>query len=257
MNDTAIKILNAKIGETHLFFIGQAGYIIKSKNGQLLALDLCLSECVERIEGHMGFKRLVPKILDPYELTLDCVIATHPHLDHFDVDAIPQLMSNRHTHLFASVDCEKVAERLQMSGENTTYVKPGDSHDCGDFHIDFVDCDHGEGAPDAFGAVVTVDGKKIYMAGDTCLRMDRVDELKKLGPFDVVIGPINGAFGNMNEKDFAQYAHALEGKLIIPCHFGMFAAHGGDPGKFLEIMKNEYPDDSTLLMSLGEGIILK
>ena len=119
-----------------------------------------------------------------------------------------------------------------------------------------MDCDHGKGAPDAFGVVIGVDGKKIYMAGDTCLRMDRVDELKKFGVFDVAVGPINGAFGNMNEKEFAQFAHALGSKLIIPCHFGMFASHGGDPGKFLEIMKNEYPDARSLLMSLGEGIIL-
>ena len=256
MNDTAIKILTAESGKTHLFFIGQAGYIIKSSSGQLLGFDLCLSECVERVEGHMGFKRLIPKILDPFELTLDCLIATHPHFDHFDMDAVPQMMSNHHTKLYASVNCEAEVKRLMMTGENTTYVKPGDSCDCGDFHIDFVDCDHGEGAPDAFGAVITVDGKKIYIAGDTCLRMDRVEGLKKYGSFDVVIGPINGAFGNMNEKDFAEFSHALESKLTIPCHFGMFATHGGDPGKFLEIMKNEYPDDSSLLMSLGEGIIL-
>ena len=94
------------------------------------------------------------------------------------------------------------------------------------------------------------------MAGDTCLRMDRVDDIKKIGQPDVVIGPINGAFGNMNEEEFAGFAHALGSKLTIPCHFGMFASHGGNPGRFLEIMKNEYPDDNVLLMSLGEGIIL-
>ena len=99
MNDTAIKILTAESGKTHLFFIGQAGYIIKSSSGQLLGFDLCLSECVERVEGHMGFKRLIPKILDPFELTLDCLIATHPHFDHFDMDAVPQMMSNHHTKL--------------------------------------------------------------------------------------------------------------------------------------------------------------
>ncbi len=256
MNDTAIRILSAKAGETHLFFIGQAGYVIKSRNGQLMGFDLCLSECVERIEGHIGFKRLIPKILDPFELRFDCLVATHPHFDHFDMDAIPQMMSNHHTKLFASVNCETEVKRLMMTGENTSYVKPGDSVDCGDFHIDFVECDHGKGAPDAVGAVIAVDGKKIYMAGDTCLRMDRVDDIKKIGQLDVVIGPINGAFGNMNEEEFAGFAHALGSKLTIPCHFGMFATHGGNPGRFLEIMKNEYPDDKALLMSLGEGIIL-
>lgn len=256
MNDTAIRILAAETGKTHLFFAGQAGFIIKSRNGQLLGFDLCLSECVERVEGHIGFKRLLPKILEPFELRFDCLIATHPHFDHFDMDAVPQMMSNHHTKLFASVNCEAEVERLMMTGENTFYVKAGESADCGDFHFDFVECDHGTGAPDAFGAVITVDGKKIYMAGDTCLRTDRVSKLKEFGGFDVVIGPINGAFGNMNEKEFAGFAHALDSRLTIPCHFGMFASHGGDPGKFLEEMKSKYPDDKTVLMSLGEGIIL-
>ena len=143
-----------------------------------------------------------------------------------------------------------------MTGENTSYVRAGESADCGDFHFDFVECDHGKAAPDAVGAVITIDGRRIYMAGDTCLRTDRVAKLRELGPFDVVIGPINGAFGNMNEEEFAGFAYALGSRLTIPCHFGMFASHGGDPGRFLEIMKARYPDDKAFLMSLGEGIIL-
>ncbi len=256
MNDTAIRILAAGSGKTHLFFIGQAGFVIKSKNGQLLGFDLCLSECVERVEGHMGFKRLIPKILEPFGLRFDVLVATHPHFDHFDMDAIPQMMSNHHTRLFASVNCEAEVKRLMMTGENTEYVRPGESADCCGFHIDFVDCDHGKGAPDAVGAVITVDGKRIYMAGDTCLRTDRVEQIKSFGKPDVVIGPINGAFGNMNEEEFAGFAHALGSGLAIPCHYGMFATHGGDPGKFLNVMKEKYPDDRALLMSLGEGIIL-
>ena len=102
-----------------------------------------------------------------------------------------------------------------MTNENITYVKPGDTCCHGDFTIDFVSCDHGAGAPDAVGVVVTVDGKKIYEAGDTCLRLDRVDEYKAKGPFDVMIAPINGMYGNLNATDCAKLADALQPKLTV------------------------------------------
>ena len=38
MTDFAIQVLTAPIGKTHLFSVGQAGFIIKSAGGQLLAM---------------------------------------------------------------------------------------------------------------------------------------------------------------------------------------------------------------------------
>lgn len=256
MHDFAIRVLTAPAGETHLFSVGQAGYIIKSAGGQLLAVDLYLSECVERVEGHVGFKRLLPRILDPFELTIDCLIATHPHLDHFDMDAIPELMSGGKTKLYASVDCAAEVARLRMTQDRVTYVKPGDCQVCGDFVLNFVSCDHGTGAPDAVGVIITVDGKRIYMAGDTCLRLDRVEEYLAQGSIDVLIAPINGAYGNLNEADCAALSAALNPGLTIPSHYGMFASHGGNPGLFYQIMTEKYPDHKFLLMAMGEKATL-
>lgn len=254
MYDFALSVLTAPLGKTHLFSVGQAGYIIKSASGQLLGVDLYLSECVERLEGHVGFKRLLPKILDPFALTMDCLIATHPHLDHFDMDAIPELMSNGTTRLYASVDCAAEVERLRMTQDRITYVKPGDSECCGDFTLDFVNCDHGTGAPDAVGVLISVDGKRIYMAGDTCLRLDRVQEYLAKGPINVLIAPINGAYGNLNEADCAALSAALHPGLTIPSHYGMFASHGGNPGRFYQIMTQQYPQNPFLLMAMGEKV---
>lgn len=252
MNDFAIRVLTAQAGKTHLFSVGQAGYIIKSGSGQLLGIDMYLSECVERVEGHMGFKRLLPKILSPLDLEFDVVITTHPHKDHFDIDAIPEVMSNKRTQLLASVDCSELIRELEMTEENVTYVKPGDSRTIGDFKIDLTNCDHGTGAPDAVGVIVTVDGKRIVEVGDTCLRLDRVSEYQSQGQVDVLISPINGAYGNLNEIECAKLSDAVKPALIIPCHYGMFASHGGDPGKFYQIMTEQYPEQKFLLMAQGE-----
>jgi L-ascorbate 6-phosphate lactonase len=250
MNDLAIKILSAEMGRTHIFSVGQAGFIIKTSEGKLIAIDLYLSECVERLEGHMGYKRMIPKVLGADELEFDAVVCTHPHWDHFDVDSVPQMMANGRTRLYCSVDCEKLVKQTGMEyfDQNITYVRPGDIVDEDGFALQFVNCDHGTGAPDAVGVVVIADCKRIYEAGDTCLRLDRTNEIKL--PLDVLIAPINGAYGNMDADDCVKLAEALRPGLTIPCHYGMFASHRGDPGRFFELMKGT--GLRTLIMTPGE-----
>ena len=63
MIDFAKTINDAIQGKTYLFCAGQAGFIIKNSKGKLLAIDLYLSECLEKEEGHIGFKRLQKSIL--------------------------------------------------------------------------------------------------------------------------------------------------------------------------------------------------
>ena len=252
MNSFAIKVLSAELGKTHLFSAGQAGYIIKSASGQLLGIDLYLSDCVERLEGHIGFKRLLPKILMPEDLKFDVLVATHPHFDHFDVDAIPMMMAGGKTHIFASKNCRELVDKAGMTTSNVSFVSPGDECRYGDFNISFVSCDHGSGAPDAVGVVVSVDGLTIFETGDTCLRLDRLPEYRKFAPFDVLIAPINGAYGNLNEDDCARLSASLTPTYTVPCHYGMFASHGGDPGRFLAAMKVHCPRNQILLLSQGE-----
>ena len=247
MLDFATKVLTTS--GPCLFATGQAGFIVKSSSGQLLAIDLYLSNCVERVEGHKGFKRLLPQILDPSTLTFDYIICTHPHLDHFDIDFVPEMVS-KGSKLFCSVDCEKLIKQMQMEyySPSITYVKPGDKLEAGDFDIIFVNCDHGTGAPDAVGVVVKVDGKTIYEVGDSCLRLDRINEIPQ--PLDVLISPINGQFGNMDSDDTATLAETLKPGLTIPCHYGMFASHGGDLKRFYDVLTDK--KIPMLIMKQGE-----
>lgn len=239
-------------GFSCIYFLGQAGFIFKNRNGEFLAIDPYLSDCVEQYEGHMGFKRLLPKIIKPEDVNLDYIIATHKHLDHFDVDSIPTLMEHDHTHLYASADCLELVKECGIDSNRVSYVKPGDDISSGNYKLHFVNCDHGESAPDAVGVIIEMDGKLIYETGDTCLRLDRVAEVLSFGPIDILIAPINGAYGNLNEEECATLCDALKPKLVIPCHYGMFASHGGDPGKFYEVMKKKQPKQDILLMAQGE-----
>lgn len=248
MLDLKTKVLSSN--GTSLFSVGQAGFIIRSQSGQLLAIDLYLSNCVERLEGHKGFKRLLPQILEANDLTFDVIICTHLHYDHFDIDAVPEMLNYGEPRLFCSVDCEKLVHQLQMEyyGDRITYVKPGDKAVVGEFDITFVNCDHGAGVPDAVGVVVKVDGKNIYQVGDSCLRLDRVFEIPQ--PLDVLISPINGMYGNMNSSDTVELASVLHPVVTIPCHYGMFASHGGDLKSFYDLTTEK--NIPALMMQQGE-----
>lgn len=250
MKDLAINILTAK--KTSIFFLGQAGFVFKSKRGTTLGVDMYLTNCVERFEGHIGFKRLVPIVLSPEEIVFDYIVATHAHFDHFDMDAIPTLMANHHTKLFASVNCEREVKRLMMTDENISYAKVGSQMVADDVRIEFVACDHGKASPDALGLVLTLDGKRIYVAGDTCLHLEQAESLK---PIDIMIAPINGMFGNLSEKECAQLSKAVAPKLTIPCHYGMFATQGGNPGLFKECMEKD--NLSFELMTVGEQYCIR
>lgn len=239
---------------TMLYWMGQAGFIIKSAEGKLLGIDLYLSECVEPVEGHVGYHRLMPQIIDPSELELDVVIATHFHRDHFDIDAMPQLMSNGKTQLYCAYDCKEDVEKLGIDQNRTTFVKPGDSADCSGFHIDFIHSDHGAGAPLEVAPLITVDGKHILETGDTSLHLDWKDEYLKAGALDVLIAPINGAYGNLNEQENVTLTKALHPKLTVPCHFGMFASHGGHPGLWKELLEEQLPEQQYKIFTMGEGI---
>lgn len=256
MINFAKKVMDAPLGATHLFWVGQAGFLIKSATGKLLGIDLYLSECVEPVEGHVGYHRLMPQILGYDELAFDVLIATHFHRDHFDIDAIPGLMANGKTQLFCAYDCQEDVERLQIDKNRVQFVKPGESYDFAGFHIDFVHSDHGAGAPLEAAPIVTVDGKHILEAGDTSLHLDWKDEYLKADELDVLIAPINGAYGNLNEQENVDLTAALQPKLTVPCHFGMFASHGGHPGLWKELLEEQLPDQKYKIFTQGEGITL-
>ena len=251
MVSIASNILSSQAGKTHLFFLGQAGFIIKSKLGTVIGLDLYLSNCVERYDG---FKRLMPNLLHPYEITFDYLVATHAHYDHFDVDSIPFMLSNSTTRMFASERCRAEAQRLHIADRSIDYVKVGDIREAKDIQLTFVFCDHGESAPDALGVIVQIDEWNLYFTGDTCLRLDKVDEIVADRKIDILVAPINGTFGNLSEAEAVSLCGAVKPRLIIPSHYWNFAEQHGDPGLFIKLLAEQIPTQKHLLMMAGEGV---
>lgn len=250
------KVMDENNGNTTIYSVGQAGFIIKSKSGQLLGIDLYLSNCVRYVENREDYERLLPVILNPCDLELDVLICTHFHRDHYDIESVPGLMANGKTKLFCARDCRDDVKEEGIDKNRVDFVSPGDTKTCGDFTLHFVNCDHGQGAPLAVGVIVEVDGYKILGVGDSCLRTDRVNEYLEYGNPDVMIAPINGAYGNLNESECAVLANSVKPGITIPCHYGMFEAHGGSSERFSEIMKKEYPENKFVIMKQGDAYTL-
>ncbi len=237
-----------------LFFTytGQAGFIVENGSGYRVGIDLYLSDCCER---YFGFKRLMPYLYNPLELNLDLLVSTHAHYDHFDPDTVPLIMSNKKTNLLCAYDVKKEARRLGLDEKRITYVKENDIFENENVTIKAMPCDHGAETPDAIGLLIDIGGKKIYITGDTSFREDYFSN-SDLSEVDVVIMPINGAFGNLDAAEGAKAVNIIKPKLAIPCHYWNFAEHGGNPFTFAEEMKNVYKNDKYILMRMGETISL-
>lgn len=245
------NVMTKHIGKTSIFYLGQAGFILKTKLQQLIGLDLYLSNCCERI---YGFKRLMPQILSADDLIFDYLLVTHSHEDHLDIDSIGTLCGNNRTKLICSFDSYKVADKLLI--KRVYPLKVDDYIEFDNLRVTAIFCDHGKEMPDAIGMIIKIDDRKILVTGDTCLRIDKLDEIKEKGPFDVLILPINGKFGNLDEYDAVKLCNIIKPKLVIPSHYWNFMEHGGNPQMFVNELKRVIPNQNYLIMAMGESFVL-
>jgi L-ascorbate 6-phosphate lactonase len=253
MIDLANEIRNLKVpeGKTAVYFLGQAGFIFKDENDNLTAVDLYLSDCCERF---FGFRRLMPKLLGPSELTFDVIIASHAHYDHFDIDSMPLLTAHEDTVLYTSEEGLNECARLKIA-KNVKLLKRGGTYFEKALKIEAVYCDHSDLAPDAVGLILTIGKTCIYITGDTAYRPEMTGDIAKRD-IDFMTAPINGAYGNLNETEAVLLCSDIRPKLFVPCHYWNFAEHRGDPGLFAEKMKKMLPYQKYLLMGIGNSVII-
>jgi L-ascorbate 6-phosphate lactonase len=198
----------------------------------------------------------MPKLIEADAVEADFIVSTHSHQDHLDADALPILNKNPRIHFMGSPDCRPYYEEAGIGEDRYTIFHKGESFSFGDFCLTGVAADHGELAPDALGVLFDFDGIKIWQVGDTAYRPDLWQDVIAQG-IDIILPPINGAFGNLNGVEAARLAQEAHAKVAIPCHFWMFAAHYGSPAEFLDACKEFAPQVSPLLMTQGELFVYK
>lgn len=151
----------------------------------------------------------------------DVVIVTHDHADHMG-DAVDickrtgAILAAQHE-IAISVDGIK-AEGMNIGG----FVSPVDG-----VEVAFTPAVHSSATGAPMGAIIRMDGKTIYHAGDTGLFGD----MKLIGEFykpELALLPIGGRY----TMDVAQAIKAIElirPKIVVPMHYNTFPIIQADP----------------------------
>jgi len=164
--------------------------------------------------------------------SLDAIVVTHGHGDHIgDVEAI----ARRTGALVVSIN--EVALYFGALGleAHPMHIGGGRGFDFG--HVKFTIAHHGSTGPGGealgcpAGVVLTMDGKKIYHAGDTGVFLDMQLIAELNGPLDVALLPIGDNF-TMGIDDAVKAAELLQARMVVPMHYNTFPVIAADPEEF-------------------------
>jgi len=198
--------------------------------------------------GHDGFRIQNGKVIyiDPFQIEgggpkADIVLVSHEHDDHCSVDDLKKV-TGANTIIVAHVQSK--AELAKVAAKEIRIIKPGDKVNIGDVTIEAVPAynvnkfmepgkvfhpkDDGK-----LGFVVTVNGTRIYHAGDT----DHIPEMKNIRA-DIALLPVSGTYV-MTAVEAAEAAAAVNPKIAIPMHYGAIVGDEKDAEKFQRLVKCE------------------
>lgn len=221
-----------------LWWLGQSGFLVKSAASSVL-FDPYLSDSLTRKYEHTDqpHVRMTRRVVDPAALTgIDVITSTHNHTDHLDAETLlPLLAANPQAALvIPEANRAFVADRLGCDPAWPCGLTDGQSLHLGNIEIAAVPAAHNEGDRDErgrcryLGYIVRLGSVTIYHSGDT-LRYPGMAELLKPFDVDVALLPINGnrperrVAGNLFGDEAAQLARDIGARLVIPCHYEMFA----------------------------------
>ena len=234
-------------GRVIMYWLGGAGFLCVFDDGSRICIDPYLSDMVERL---VGFKRLCKTPISASQLIFNVLLISHEHGDHLDIDSFDAIMrTNLHCAVIAPAGCR---EYLKDKRINHTIVSAGQMVTIQNHRITAVSADHGELSPTAIGFVISFGERSIYFTCDTGYNEQLLQPAVDMRP-DIVVPCINGAYGNMDEKQAAVLAAKCETKTAVPAHYGLFKEHGGNAIKFAEHLHRISPQTKIELLQVGFG----
>ena len=143
----------------------------------------------------------------------DYILITHEHHDHFDQAAIDALRKES-TWLVTNARCADMAGwgKALANGESLQLafgIEAVPAYNTTEGHLQF----HPKGRDN--GYVLTLDGLRIYIAGDT----EDIPEMAALKDIDIAFLPCNQPY-TMTVEQCAHAAQMIKPKVLIPYHFG-------------------------------------
>jgi L-ascorbate 6-phosphate lactonase len=246
-----ITDLKLKSSQAALYFLGQAGYIIKSCD-TLIAIDPYLSDSVEKKSP--ALKRTFPAPIKPADLKTDIFIVTHDHLDHLDPEVIEQYKYKDSTKFVAPRFASKKLIELGIKKENVVTIDIGESKNVGKICIEGVYTVPSEPKViDTTGYLIKFpNGRSVYHSSDTDLSALLLQSAPQA---EVGLFCINGKWGNMNAENAAQLAAKVCTKFAIPNHYDLFALNSENPEIFKYSVKFTKPELKVEILELMKPFI--
>ena len=164
----------------------------------------------------------------------DIVLITDIHSDHLDPATVNKLKKATTTVVTPQA---AVAQLTAAQIANPVVMANGDKKTVGGIEIEAIpmyNLTRGPSAGQLYhdkgrgnGYVLTMGGKRIYIAGDT----EGVPEMRALKNIDVAFVPMNLPY-TMTEAEAADAVKAFKPKIVYPYHY-----RGSDPKKFEDALK--------------------
>lgn len=230
----------------HLWWLGQSGFLIQWRNSHLL-MDPYLSDSLEAkyARTDMPHARMTRRPIAPEKLTfIDVLTASHSHTDHLDGETVAAVLRNspRARFIVPGSVCDVALTRSEVSRERIEAIEAGATVEHCGFRITAIPSAHEKIETDELGRhrflgyVVQMGPWNIYHSGDTVLYEGLAESLRRYR-IDVALLPINGQCGrvpgNLTASEAAGLAKAAGVRLVIPCHYDMFAFNTGKVDDFI------------------------
>ena len=151
----------------------------------------------------------------------DYLFITHEHHDHFDTTAI-KVLTGDNTQLITNQRCAEMlgygtvmanGDRLQLAPDITLEAVP--AYNTTEGHQQF----HPKGRDNGF--ILTLDGLRIYIAGDT----EDIPEMAEIKDIDVAFMPCNQPY-TMTVEQLVNAAKIVKPKVLFPYHYGQTDVSG-------------------------------
>ena len=254
-----MKKATVKPGSVLLYWIGQAGFLIKTADDKLILVDPYLSDAVyneTKEKNGYAFKRMAPALFEADEIEADWIFCSHEHGDHVDPDAIATLAAGAKTTLYTNAPGAGAAKEAGVPADKIHILSSGMNMDFGSFKLTVTAAQHGKFTPGAMGFIFDFGFTKIYYAGDTAYDLETLAPALAAKP-EVALLPINGAFGNLNSKEAAMLANDLQAKICVPHHFWTFPRHMGAPQELIDLMPECAPRCELRMLTPGEPLFIE
>lgn len=193
--------------------------------------------------GHASFRLDGPKTVyfDPYKIPdnskkADIIFISHEHFDHFSVDDISSISTKDTVIVSDKVSAAQLGTKAVY--KEIKALSPGDKIEVSGVNVEAVpaynmDKEFHTKQSQKVGYVVTVEGVRIYHAGDT----DFIPQMKNI-KCDIALLPVSGTYV-MTKDEAAQAAMAIKPKIAIPMHYGEIVGSDSDARRFADLLKGQ------------------